>query len=75
MAKNFPHSFIVCECKHVSLGELLYAVKEKNAKTLKDFVFFTDAGSACKYCTCADNDKGEKKMDLYLSQILDKFNK
>ena len=36
MARNFPHSFIVCDCKQVSLGELIYAIKEKGAKTLED---------------------------------------
>jgi len=59
----------------VSLSEVLFAVKEKNAKDLKDIAFYTDAGSACGSCTCKENDVGQKKMDLYLSQILDKFKK
>jgi NAD(P)H-nitrite reductase large subunit len=33
MARNFPHSFIVCDCKQVSLGEIIHAIKEKGAKT------------------------------------------
>ena len=45
MARNFPHSFIVCDCKQVSLGELIYAIKEKGAKTLEDLEDLTDAGS------------------------------
>ena len=36
MARNFPHSFIVCDCKQVSLGEIIHAIKEKGAKTLED---------------------------------------
>jgi len=65
----------VCTCKNVSLSEILFAIKEKNAKNLKDIAFYTDAGSACGSCTSKENDVGEKKMDLYLNQILDKYNK
>ncbi len=36
MARSFPHSFEVCTCKHVTLGESIYAIKERNAKTLQD---------------------------------------
>ena len=36
MARNFPHSYEVCTCKHVTLGEIIHAIKEKNAKTLDD---------------------------------------
>ncbi|NQY23706.1 MAG: (2Fe-2S)-binding protein [Campylobacteraceae bacterium] len=75
MAQKFLHSYIVCSCKNVSLSEILFAIKEKNAKNLKDIAFYTDAGSACGSCTCKEKDVGEKKMDLYLSQILDKYNK
>ncbi len=32
MARNFPHSFIVCDCKQVSLGELIHAIKGKRCK-------------------------------------------
>lgn len=75
MARNFPHSFIVCDCKQVSLGELIYAIKEKGAKTLKDLEDFTDAGSSCGCCKSSECDIGEQKMELYLDEILKKFNK
>ncbi|MBL3519943.1 (2Fe-2S)-binding protein [Aliarcobacter lanthieri] len=73
MARNFPHSFIVCECKRVSLGEIIYAIKEKGAKTLEDIEDITDAGSSCGCCRSAADDIGEKKMELYLDEILNKF--
>ena len=75
MARSFPHSFEVCTCKHVTLGEILYAIKEKNAKTLEDLGDLTDAGTCCKSCKNLQSDVGVEKMELYLEQILDKFNK
>ena len=71
---NFPHSHIVCDCKNVTLGEIICAIKEKNAKTIDDIEEITDAGSACGCCKSAKDDFGNPKMELYLEQILEKFN-
>jgi NAD(P)H-nitrite reductase large subunit len=67
-------SHTVCECKKVTLGEIMHAIKEKGAKDLKAIQELTDAGTACKCCTAKENDFGNPKMELYISQILDKFN-
>lgn len=74
MARNFHHSHVVCTCKNVILGEIIYAIKEKNAKTLEDLAELTDAGSCCGSCVNAQSDIGAEKMDLYLEEILNKFN-
>jgi len=73
MAKNFPHSYIVCDCRQVTLGEIIHAIKEKGAKTLDDIEDITDAGSSCGCCRSAKDDIGEPKMELYIDEILDKF--
>ena len=75
MARNFPHSFEVCTCKHVTLGEIIYSIKEKNAKTLEELGKFTDAGTCCGSCKNESSDIGVEKMELYLEEILNKFNK
>ena len=75
MARNFPHSYIVCNCKQVSLGEVIFAIKEKGAKTLDNLEDLTDAGSSCGCCKSNEDDIGEQKMELYLDDILKKFNK
>ena len=75
MARNFQHSYEVCTCKHVTLGELIYAIKERDAKTLEDLENLTDAGTCCKSCKNPQSDLGVEKMELYLEQILKKFNK
>ena len=71
MAK-FEYSYIVCECKKVSLGEIIYAIDEKGAKTIKDVQNITDAGTACECCISKDLDFGETKMNLYIEDILKK---
>ena len=73
MSRKFPHSFEVCKCKHVTLGEIIYAIKEKGAKTIEDIGNLTDAGTCCKCCQSPQTDIGEEKMELYLSQIIKKF--
>ena len=75
MARNFPHSYIVCNCKQVSLGEVIFAIKEKGAKTLDNLEDLTDAGSSCGCCKSNEEDIGEQKMELYLDEIIKKFNK
>ena len=71
MAK-FNYSYIVCECKKVSLGEILNAIDNKGAKTIKDIQDITDAGTACKCCISKNKDFGETKMNLYIEDILKK---
>jgi bacterioferritin-associated ferredoxin len=75
MARNFPHSYEVCTCKHVTLGEIIYAIKEKKARNLEDLANLTDAGTCCKSCKNPQSDIGVEKMELYLDEILNKFNK
>ncbi len=75
MARNFPHSYEVCTCKHVTLGEIICAIKEKNAKTLEHLGDLTDAGTCCQSCKNKQSDIGVEKMELYLEEILNKFNK
>ena len=75
MARKFQHSYEVCTCKHVTLGELIYTIKERNAKTLEELGELTDAGTCCKSCKNPQSDVGVEKMELYLEEILEKFNK
>jgi len=73
MAKKFHHSYEVCKCKHVTLGEIIHAIKERNATTIEKIGELTDAGTSCKCCQSPEKDIGSEKMELYLSQILNKI--
>lgn len=73
MAKKFPHSYEVCRCKHVTLGEIVHSIKENDAKSIECIGELTDAGTCCKCCQSEDKDIGAEKMELYLSEIVKKF--
>ncbi len=73
MARKFHHSYEVCKCKHVTLGEIMHAIKERDASTLDKLGEITDAGTCCKCCQSEEKDIGSEKMELYLTQILNKF--
>ncbi len=70
---TFHFSHRVCDCKKVTLGEIVHAIKEQSAKTLEDIENLTDAGSACGCCKSAKDDFGSPKMELYIEDILKKF--
>ncbi|WP_428023041.1 (2Fe-2S)-binding protein [Arcobacter sp.] len=75
MAKSFHHSFEVCTCKQVTLGEILFAIKENGANSIEKIGEKTDAGTCCGCCVSSEKDFGEEKMELYLTNILNKFEK
>ncbi len=70
---EFHFSHEVCTCRKVTLGEIIHAIKENDAKTIEQIGELTDAGTACGCCRCAEDDFGEPKMELYLEQIITKF--
>ena len=70
---EFKYDYHVCDCKKVTLGEIIYAIKEKKAKTIDDIKNITDAGTACGCCISKEKDFGEPKMELYIEDILRKF--
>jgi len=73
MAKRFPHSYEVCTCKQVTLGEIIHAIKDRGASSIGEIGELTDAGTCCKSCISPQHDHGVKKMELYLEEILNKF--
>jgi NAD(P)H-nitrite reductase large subunit len=75
MGKQFPHSYEVCSCKHVTLGEIIYAIKEEGARSVEEIENITDAGSACGCCVKAEDDFGDEddKKELYVQEIVEKF--
>ena len=72
---DFKYSYKVCECRNVTLGEIVHAIKEQGAKTIKDIGELTEAGTSCGCCRKSEDDFGDPKMKLYLEQILEKFSK
>jgi NAD(P)H-nitrite reductase large subunit len=73
MARQFKHSYEVCTCKHVTLGEILHSINDRGASNIEEIGELTDAGTCCKSCVSPSHDKGEEKMELYLEEIVNKF--
>ncbi len=73
MSRKFDHSYEVCTCKHTTLGEIIYAIKDRNASSIEEIGKYTDAGTCCKSCISSNHDKGEEKMELYLEEIVNKL--
>ncbi len=71
----YDKSYEVCSCHNVSLGEIIFSIQKKGARSIKDIKKFTDAGTSCKSCTNSNNDTGEIKKNIYLNNILKKINK
>jgi len=72
-SKKFHNSCVVCTCRNVTLGEIVHAIKELGAKDLESIEKLTEAGNSCGSCKSPEHDVGEEKMELYISQILEKF--
>lgn len=70
---DFHYSYEVCTCRKVTLGEIIHAVKDQGADTIEKIGELTDAGTSCGCCRSSEEDFGDPKMKLYLTQILDKF--
>jgi bacterioferritin-associated ferredoxin len=71
MAK-FDYSFVVCGCNQVSLGEVVFAIEQQNANTIRQIGNITDAGSLCGCCQSKQKDFGQQKKKLYLETIIQK---
>jgi NAD(P)H-nitrite reductase large subunit len=72
VSKEFPHSYEVCQCKQVTLGEIIYAIKEQGAKSIDEVGDITDAGTACGCCKSKEDDFNDD-MELYIEDIVKKF--
>jgi NAD(P)H-nitrite reductase large subunit len=70
---NFKYTYEVCNCKKVSLSEILHAIKENNGKTIENIGKITDAGTICGCCKSFEDDFRVPKMEIYIEQILKKF--
>ena len=71
--KEFSKSNQGCMCKQVTLGEIVHAIQDQGARTLDDLERLTEAGGSCGCCKSPEDDFGEEKMELYLTQVLGKF--
>jgi NAD(P)H-nitrite reductase large subunit len=72
---QFPYSCIVCECEKVTLGEIVYAINEKEANDIEKLANITNATTACGRCKNRADDFSEPKRKLYIDEILKKLDR
>ena len=75
MIKNFKKDYEVCNCRNVTLEQIEVAIKEKDAKTLRDIQDITTAGTDCRHCIFPEGDFGKIKKKIYCKDILNEFKK
>ncbi len=68
MIEKFSDDFEVCECRGLSLGEIVNAIKEYDLESVEEIMEQTDAGTACGSCVSIKESGGDK--ELHLEDIL-----
>lgn len=70
MISDFEVDYEVCNCRKVSLKQIVEAIKNKDAKTLGDIQDITTAGTDCRHCIFPEGDFGKVKKRIYCKDIL-----
>ncbi len=64
---------IICTCREVSLGEILFNIIERKADTIDKLCKLSDAGVCCKSCITKQNEiRSINPTGLYLDLIIQK---
>lgn len=72
---GFEESYEICNCKRVTIKDIVDAVKSGEAKTLRDIQDVTTAGTECRHCVFPEGDFGRIKKKVYCKDILNELKK
>jgi bacterioferritin-associated ferredoxin len=70
---TFSKDYEVCNCKKVTINEIILSIKEKKIKTLREIQEITGAGIQCRHCIFQEGDFGKIKKKIYCKDILNEF--
>ena len=70
---GFDNSYEVCNCKNVSIEQIIIALEDKNKPTLSDIQDLTSAGTECRHCIFKEGDNGKMKKKIYCKDILNEI--
>lgn len=70
---GFDESYEICNCKRVTIKDIVDAVKSGDAKTLRDIQDVTTAGTECRHCVFPEGDFGRIKKKVYCKDILNEL--
>lgn len=72
MLENFKEEYEVCNCKKVTIKNLVEAIVNNKIKTLGEIQDLTGAGTECRHCIMEEADFGKVKKRVYCKDILKK---
>ena len=72
---GFDNSYELCNCKKVTISEIINSFENKNAKTLRDIQDITSAGTECRHCIFPEGDMGKLKKKIYCKDVLNELKK
>ena len=72
---GFEKSYEVCNCKRVSIEQIILALNEKENPSLGDIQNLTSAGTDCRHCIFKEGDNGKMKKKIYCKDILNEIKK
>ncbi len=70
---GFENSYEVCNCKKVTIQEIIDSIKNNENKTLGQIQELTNAGTECRYCIMKECDSGKIKKKIYCKDILNQI--
>jgi len=70
---GFDESYEICNCKKVSIEEIIVALEKEQNPTLSDIQDLTGAGTECRYCIFKEGDNGKMKKNIYCKDVLNKI--
>ena len=73
MLNTFSKEYEVCNCKKVTINQIIISIKEKKIRTLRKIQELTGAGTECRHCIFQEGDFGKIKKKIYCKDILNEF--
>ena len=71
--QEFSNDYEVCNCKNVTLGQIVDCIENQGAKTLREIQEYTTAGTECRHCIFPEADQGKVKKKIYYKDILNNY--
>ena len=72
---DFEKSYEVCNCKKVTIEDIVNVIINQKAFTLREIQEITTAGTDCRHCVFPEGDFGKMKKKIYCKDILNKVKK
>ena len=70
---GFDTSYEICNCKKVTIQEIIDSMQNTPNKTLGQIQEITSAGTECRHCIMSECDFGRIKKKLYCKDILNQI--